>query len=204
MNVKIVLSATVGLLLSAGSASAQSTLKEIWETDPRIISAARVAREVIETAALSIVATNICKVGDPGPWYDVIAAVDARHAFCAAQDKKWIALTYPLAKEEEVAKKRGISNTVGTLLFLRAAPARDSRATDEGPTFCTRQPWKMLLDPQKATAVEVDAFRRAEPDAQIDVALTLMKTVRSLGTDLSWVEKPCDQGFWPVGFALKK
>ena len=204
MNVKVVFSAAVGLFLSVCSASAQSTLKEIWKTDPRIISAAGVARQVMETVALAIVGIDLCKVGDPGPWYDVMATVDARHAFCVAQDKKWIALTYPLGKETEEARKAGLSNTVGTLLFLRAVAARASRANEEGKTFCTRQPWKMLLDPDKANAAEVDALRRAEPDAQIDLALALMKSVRKLGNDSSFVEAPCDQNFWPASFVLKK
>ncbi len=201
---KHLLAALIGLVLSVCSAWAQPTLKEIWETDPRIILAARNAREVMETVALAIVGSDMCKVGDPEPWYAVMAAVDARHAFCAKQDQKWIALKYPLAKEEEEARKQGLSNTVGTLLFLRAASARGSRAMDEGATFCTRQPWKMLLDPEKATAAEIQAFRLAQPQAQIDVALALMTTVRSLGSDLSWVEKPCDQNFWPADFVLKK
>ena len=202
--IKYLLAAAMGLALSVCSTSAQPALKEIWESDPRIILAARNARDVMETVALAIVGSDMCKVGDPEPWYAVMAAVDARHVFCAKQDQKWIALKYPLAKEEEEARKQGLSNTVGTLLFLRAAGARGSRAMDEGPTFCTRQPWKMLLDPEKATAAEVQAFRRAHPDAQIDLALALMKTVRALGSNASWIEAPCDQNFWPVGFDLKK
>ena len=204
MMIKYFLSALMGLALSVCSAWAQPALKEIWESDPRIILAARNARDVIETVALAVVASDMCKAGDPRPWYDVMLAVDARHAFCVGKDQKWIALKYPLAKEEEEAKKLGMSNTVGTLLFLRAVSARGSRAMDEGPTFCTRQPWKMLLDPEKSTSAELQAYKRAEPGEPIDIALALMKTVRSLGSDLSWVEKPCDQNFWPAGFALKK
>jgi|GEM_PF-1555756 len=202
--IKYFLVALMGLVFSGFGAWAQPALKEIWESDPRMVLAARNARDVMETVALAVVASDMCKVGDPRPWYDVMLAVDARHAFCVGKDQKWIAMKYPLAKEEEESKKLGMSNTVGTLLFLRAVSARGSRAMDEGPTFCTRQPWKLLLDPEKAPAAEVHAFRRAEPDAQIDVALALMKTVRSLGSDLSWVEKPCDQNFWPAGFVLKK
>lgn len=202
--IKYLLSALIGSALSVCSAWAQPALKEIWESDPRIILAAHNAREVMETVALAVVASDMCKVGDPRPWYAVMAAVDARHAFCVGKDQKWIALKYPLAKEEEEAKKLGMSNTVGTLLFIRAVDARGSRAMDEGPTFCTRQPWKMLLDPEKATAAEVQAFKHAEPGEPIDVALTLMKTVRSLGRDASWVEASCDQNFWPADFALKK
>lgn len=201
---KYLLAVVMGLALSVCSAWAQPALKEVWESDPRIILAARNARDVMETVALAVVASDMCKVGEPGPWYAVMAAVDMRHAFCVGKDQKWVALKYPLAKEEEEAKKLGMGNAVGSLLFIRAVRARGSRAMDEGPTFCTRQPWKMLLDPEEAAAAEVQAFRRAHPDAKIDIALDLMKTVRALGSDLSWVEAPCDQNFWPVGFDLKK
>ena len=204
MSLKDVLAAVAGLLLSICSASAQPTSKEVWETDPRIINAAGIARQVMETVALAVVAVDVCKAGDAEPWYDVMFTVDARHGFCVDQDKKWIALTYPLDEEREVAKKQGLSNTVGTLLFIRAVGSRAARANEEGKTFCTRQPWKMLLDPDRASAAEVDAFRRAEPDAQIDLALALKKRVRKLGNDKSFVEAPCDQNFWPANFALKK
>lgn len=202
--IKYLLSAVMSVALSVCSAWAQPALKEIWESDPRIILAARNARDVMEIVALAVVGSEMCKVGDRGPWYGVMAAVDMRHAFCIGKDQKWLALKYPLAEEEEEARRLGMGNAVGSLLFLRAVRARGSRAMDEGATFCTRQPWEMLLDPEKATAAEVQEFRRADPDAQIDIALALMKTVRTLGSDLSWVEAPCDQNFWPPGFALKK
>ena len=202
--IKYLLSASIVLTLSVCSVWAQPTLKEVWESDPRMALAARNAREVMETVALAIVGSDMCKVGDSKPWYAVIAAVDARHAYCAKQDQKWIALSYPLAKEEEEARKQGLSNTVGTLLFLRAVSARGSRAVDEGPTFCTRQPWKMLLDPEKVTTAELQAYKRAEPGVPIETALTVMKDVLALGKDKGWIEAPCDQNFWPAGFVLKK
>src|SRR5215212_11835524 len=114
--IKYLLSAVMGVALSVCSAWAQPALREIWESDPRIILAVRNARDVMETVALAVVGSDMCKVGDRGPWYGVMAAVDMRHAFCIGRDPKWLALKYPLAKEEEEAKKFGMGNAVGSLL----------------------------------------------------------------------------------------
>ncbi len=183
---------------------AQTDLKVIWDSDPRIGSAAVNVRNVIGTVALAVVATDLCSVGDRKPWLTVLMAVDNRYAFCIDQDPKWRALTYGLEQELEEASRKGQPTGVGALFFMRAMQARGSRAVAQGASFCGETPWKMMLDPKAVTAEQIEADKRVAPNGEIEKALAVMVSVLSLGKDTGWVYRPCDKEFWPTAFTLNK
>jgi len=194
----------LGLILPIGAACAQTDLKKIWDTDPRIGPAAVNLRNVVATAALAAVVKEVCSIGDPSPWMRVVGAVEARYAVCVKADANWAALKNGLESEEERARKMGVSTNPPMLLFLRAMSARGSRAMDRGKSFCTDSPWKLMLDPEHATAAEIAEDKRVAPDGEIEKALVLMRSVLLLGKDTSWVDRPCDKEFWPPGFSMDK
>jgi hypothetical protein len=198
------LSLVVGIVFWAGGASAQVDMKAVWDSDPRIGAAAVNLRNVVGTVALALVAKEICSIGESDAWVRVLGAVDARYAFCLKQDARWVALKYGLEKEEADARSKGLPTTPGILLFVRAMAARGSRALDQGPSFCSNTPWKLMLSPETATTAEIEADKRVSPNGEIEKALSVMASVLSLGKNIEWIERPCDKEFWPPGFTLSK
>jgi len=195
--------AALGIALSL-EAGAQSDLKKLWDSDPRILPAANNLRNVVATAGLAVVAKEVCSVGDPEPWVAVVGAVEARYLTCVKEDPNWAALKIGLEDEEENARQSGVATDPPMLMFIRAMKARGSRALDDKEAFCGNTPWKLMLDPAHATPEEIAEDKRIAPDGEIEKALEVMLRVRSLGQETSWVNRPCDKEFWPSGFELGK
>jgi len=186
------------------AASAQDDLQSIWDRDPRIPAAAVNLRNVIGTIALALAAYETCGVGDSKPWDRALHAVQRRHDVCVRQDSNWIALKLGLEDEVDDAWDQGLIPTAPTLLFLRAYKARRSRAVEQGTSFCTDTPWKLMLDPDAVTPRQIEEDKRIAPNGDIEKALAVMAAVLSLGKNTRWVDQPCDKDYWPAGFTLNK
>ncbi len=190
---------STSIVFACGFAEAQPDTR--WLTaDPKVLEAAQKLRRVVETIALSVVAADTCAAGDLEPWLRTLGAIEARYSYCVEEDAGWAALKHGLDKEEQEARKSGLRTGAPMLLFMRMVDARGSRALDEGMSFCTRQPWKLLLDPQAVTSNQLRDAERTVPAAELERALSLMTTIRSLAINPSWIHSPCSQNFWPAGF----
>lgn len=160
------------------------------DIDTDLFVAGKELERIAPAVAQAVIAVELCGGGDAEPWKRVIAAIDARHKRCIAEDAKWKDLT---------EKPDALAGTYAFEAFLqtRGAEARKQGAAD----YCGRVPWKLVLDPVATAGPTKEAFLRDHPKVssdRLDEFLALMRQFRKLGEDTSWVTTPC-KSFWPEG-----
>lgn len=160
------------------------------DMDTDLFAAGKELEMVGPVVAQAVIAVELCGGGDAEPWKRVVAAIDARHRRCIAEDVKWKDLT---EKPDTLAGTYAFESFLQT----RGAEARKQGAAD----YCGRVPWKLVLDPAATAAPIKGAFLRDHPKVsaeKLDEFLSLMGWVRKLGEDSAWVQTPC-KSFWPEG-----
>ena len=160
------------------------------DIDTDVFVAGKELERIGPAVAQAMIAVELCGGGDVEPWKKVVAAIDARHKRCIAEDAKW----------KDLTDKPGVlagTYSVEEFLRTRGAEARKQGAAD----YCGRVPWTLVLDPVATAGPTKEVFLRDHPKVppeRLDEFLVLMGSFRKLGEDTGWVETPC-KSFWPDG-----
>jgi hypothetical protein len=161
-----------------------------WADQVKLSKAGGEAAMILSAVAEMMIATGMCTLGDRQDWQRVVDAVDRRYRFCVAKDPSWASL---MAEFKNAEKQRSFGSlAVEAFLDTRGAEARRMGMQ----AFCSKLPWKMVLVPGAATPEAKAEHMKAHPKATLDEALAFFGYIRGLGTDTSWVERPCED-FWP-------
>jgi hypothetical protein len=158
------------------------------------------AQSILTELAGSIVATEVCGVGDRQVWEKVVAAIDRRYRFCVAKDPSWSALLGSLAEDEKKSVAAGSSRSFASFVIEDGIGQVRAIAKSAGKAaFCDARPWKMMASPDTATPGDKAEFMKTHPDYPLTPSLDLAGFTLHLGNDPSWIEGPCDK-FWPLTY----
>jgi len=179
------------LLALARGAAAQAPQDKVRVADDT-------AQSIFTELAGSIVATEVCGIGDRKVWDKVVAAIDRRYRFCVAKDPSWSALMGDFAESEKKSIASGSTRSFASFVMEDGIAQVKGVAKSAGKdAFCNARPWKMMASPTTATEAEKADYLKTHPDYPLAQSLGLAAFTLYLGADASWIETPCDK-FWPL------